>query len=102
MEREQNKLTLYDAASGSLRERLDQASDAGLNPMGEKTEGEQAEVVWREVSHWDDLEGYHYGIEFIQISEENDWNLSKMINHSPSPHLEELLCSNEFPEAREN
>jgi hypothetical protein len=47
---------------------------------------ERAEVVWRDVSHWEDLEGYQYGIEFVQTSKENDLNLSKMMN-DPSPPL---------------
>ena len=46
---------------------------------------EKAEVVWRDVSHWEDWEGYQYGIEFIQISKENDQKLSKMINDPSSP-----------------
>jgi hypothetical protein len=45
---------------------------------------EKAEVVWRDVSNWDDLEGYQYGIEFAHISKENDLNLSKMINDPSS------------------
>ena len=45
---------------------------------------QNAEIVWKDVSHWDDWEGYQYGIEFIQISRENDLNLSKMMN-PPSP-----------------
>ena len=47
---------------------------------------EKAEVVWRDVSHWEDWEGYQYGIEFIQTSKENGLNLSKMMN-DPSPTL---------------
>ena len=44
---------------------------------------EKAEVVWRAFSHWDDWEGYQYGIKFVQISKENDLKLSKMIGNSP-------------------
>jgi len=46
---------------------------------------EKAEVVWRDLSHWDDWEGYQYGIEFIQSSKENDLKLSKMISDPSSP-----------------
>jgi len=46
---------------------------------------EKAEVVWRDVSQWDDLEGYQYGIEFIQISKETDRILSKLIDDQSSP-----------------
>jgi hypothetical protein len=40
-QRRPNNLTLYDAASWSLGERVDQVSDEASNPMEEKTGGRQ-------------------------------------------------------------
>jgi hypothetical protein len=45
MEKRPNNLTLYDAASRSLGERLDQVSDVASNPMEGKTGGGLGEFL---------------------------------------------------------
>jgi len=38
-----------------------------------------AEIVWKDICNWEDLEGYQYGLKFIQISDENYSMLKKLL-----------------------
>jgi len=38
-----------------------------------------AEIVWKDICNWEDLEGYQYGLKFIQISDENNSMLKKLL-----------------------
>lgn len=42
-----------------------------------------AEIVWKDISNWEDLEGYQYGLKFIQISNE-DYSMLKKLLADPS------------------
>jgi hypothetical protein len=39
-----------------------------------------AEIVWKDVGLWEDLEGYQYGLKFIQISNEDYQELKHILN----------------------
>jgi hypothetical protein len=41
-----------------------------------------AEIVWKDTCNWEDLEGYQYGLKFIQISDENYSMLKKLLDDS--------------------
>ncbi len=41
-----------------------------------------AEIVWKDICNWEDLEGYQYGLKFIQISDENYSMLKKLLGDS--------------------
>jgi hypothetical protein len=41
-----------------------------------------AEIVWKDICNWEDLEGYQYGLKFIQISDENYSILKKLVGDS--------------------
>jgi hypothetical protein len=38
-----------------------------------------AEIIWKDICSWEDLEGYQYGLKFIQISDENYSMLKKLL-----------------------
>ncbi len=38
-----------------------------------------AEIVWKDICNWEDLEGFQYGLKFIQISDENYSMLKKLL-----------------------
>ena len=38
-----------------------------------------AKIVWKDICNWEDLEGYQYGLKFIQISDENYSMLKKLL-----------------------
>jgi len=38
-----------------------------------------AEVVWKDLSNWEDLEGYQYGLKFVQISGEDNSLLKRLL-----------------------
>ena len=40
----------------------------------------EAEVIWRDVYYWEDLEGYQYGLKFTEISEANSVMYRKVLN----------------------
>lgn len=42
-----------------------------------------AKVVWKDICNWEDLEGYQYGLKFIQISDE-DYSMLKKFLADPS------------------
>jgi hypothetical protein len=42
-----------------------------------------AEIVWKDICNWEDLEGYQYGLKFIQISN-NDYSMLKKLLTDPS------------------
>ncbi len=37
------------------------------------------EIVWKDICNWEDLEGYQYGLKFIQISDKNYPMLNKLL-----------------------
>ncbi len=37
------------------------------------------EVVWKDICNWEDLEGYQYGLKFVQISGEDSSMLKKLL-----------------------
>jgi len=41
-----------------------------------------AEIVWKDTCNWEDLEGYQYGLKFIQISDEDYSMLKKLLDDS--------------------
>lgn len=38
-----------------------------------------AEVVWKDLCNWEDLEGYQYGLKFVQISGEDNSMLKRLL-----------------------
>lgn len=38
-----------------------------------------AEIIWKDICNWEDLEGYQYGLKFIQISDKNHSMLKKLL-----------------------
>ena len=38
-----------------------------------------AKIVWKDTCNWEDLEGYQYGLKLIQISDEDDSMLRKLL-----------------------
>ena len=38
-----------------------------------------AEIVWKDICNWEDLEGYQYGLKLIQISNEHHSKLRKLL-----------------------
>ena len=38
-----------------------------------------AKIVWKDICNWEDLEGYQYGLKLIQISNEDDSMLRKLL-----------------------
>ena len=52
-----------------------------------------AEVVWKDISIWDDWEGFQYGLKFVQISEEDDDRLRQIL--SSQSNLEEVILAEE-------
>jgi len=38
-----------------------------------------AKIVWKDICNWEDLEGYQYGLKLIQISNEDDSMLKKLL-----------------------
>ena len=38
-----------------------------------------AKIVWKDICNWEDLEGYQYGLKFIQIPDENYSMLKKLL-----------------------
>ncbi len=38
-----------------------------------------AKIVWKDICNWEDLEGYQYGLKLIQISDEDDSILRKLL-----------------------
>jgi hypothetical protein len=57
-----------------------------------------AKIV-RKVPHWKgDWKGYHYGLELIQILEEDRWKLSVLLGRRFN--LEQMLMNNEVPAGR--
>jgi len=41
-----------------------------------------AEIIWKDSCNWEDLEGYQYGLKFIQISNKNYLMLKKLLGDS--------------------
>jgi hypothetical protein len=41
----------------------------------------EAEVVWKNICHWEDWEGYQYGLKFIQISKEDYLKLRQILSN---------------------
>ena len=46
------------------------------------------EVVWKDIHHKDDWEGFHYGLNFVRILDEDREKLKQLLSNQPS--LEEL------------
>ncbi len=42
-----------------------------------------AEIVWKDICNWEDLEGYQYGLKFVQISSQ-DYSMLKKLLADPS------------------
>lgn len=40
----------------------------------------EAEIIWKDVSHWEDWEGFAYGLKITHISNENDAELSCILS----------------------
>jgi len=57
-----------------------------------------AEIVWKDICNWEDLEGYQYGLKFIQISDEN-YSMLKKLLADPSFTKEAQLVDNSEHEA---
>ena len=53
-----------------------------------------AEIVWKDISIWEDWEGFLYGLNFVEISDE-DYDKLKRILSSQS-NLEEVMFAGEF------
>jgi hypothetical protein len=54
-----------------------------------------AEIVWKDICNWDDLEGYMYGLKFIQISYKNYLRLKQLLGDSSFLKEVELIDSPE-------
>jgi len=48
----------------------------------------EAEIIWKDISYWDDWEGYQYGLRFIQISNEDHSKLKEILCNPT--HLKEI------------
>jgi len=48
----------------------------------------EAEIIWKDISYWDDWEGYQYGLRFIQISNEDHLKLKEILCNPA--HLKEI------------
>ena len=48
----------------------------------------EAEIIWKDISYWDDWEGYQYGLRFIQISNEDHSKLKEILCNPV--HLKEI------------
>jgi len=57
-----------------------------------------AKVVWKDICNWEDLEGYQYGLKFIQISNE-DYSMLKKFLADPSFTKEAQLVDDSEHEA---
>jgi hypothetical protein len=57
-----------------------------------------AKIVWKQPSLKDDWKGYQYGLEFIQILDDDRWRLSLLLNGQY--HLEQILTTNEVRAVR--
>ena len=40
----------------------------------------EAEIIWKDLSNWDDWEEYQYGLKFIQISKEDYLKLKQILS----------------------
>lgn len=54
-----------------------------------------AEIVWKDICNWEDLEGYQYGLKFIQISDENYSMLKKLLGDPSFTKEAQLVDSSE-------
>jgi hypothetical protein len=43
------------------------------------------EVVWKDIHHKDDWEGFHYGLNFVRILDEDREKLKQLLSNQPSP-----------------
>ena len=55
-----------------------------------------AKIVWKDICNWEDLEGYQYGLKLIQISNEDDSMLKKVLADSSFTKEAQLVDDSEY------